>query len=183
MSRIGKIPILIPKEVILKIENEKIIIKGPLGELYQSFSNKNIEIVNKNNYLFINNKALNEKNGRSMHGLYRVLINNMIIGVTKGFKKILEIVGIGYKASNKGQFLELSLGYSHNIMIKCPDEIKIDTKNEKGKNPLIILSSYDKQLLGIVADKIRSFRKPEPYKGKGIRYLGENIIRKTGKSA
>ncbi|WGH26310.1 MAG: 50S ribosomal protein L6 [Candidatus Bostrichicola ureolyticus] len=183
MSRIGKIPILIPKEVIIKIENGKIIIKGPLGELSQSFSIKNIEIIIKDNYLYINNIVLNEKKGRAMHGLYRVLINNMIIGVTKGFKKVLEIVGIGYKASNNGRILELSLGYSHNIMIKCPDEIKVDTKNEKGKNPLIILSSYDKQLLGIVAAKIRSFRKPEPYKGKGIRYLGEYIIRKTGKSA
>ncbi|WP_185864278.1 50S ribosomal protein L6 [Blattabacterium cuenoti] len=182
MSRIGKKPILIPSNVKITITNCEILIKGNLGILKQKIpkyiklhvSNKQLEIL----------RTKNTKVVKSLHGLYRVLINNMIIGVSIGFQKKLELVGIGYRATCiDNNVLDLNLGFSHNIMIQLPENILIDIKIEKGKNTIIILKSCDKQLLGIIASKIRSFRKPEPYKGKGIRYLGENIRRKTGKSA
>lgn len=181
MSRIGKLPILIPNEVNVVLQKNSIIVKGPLGKLLQEINN-NIKINILKNNLFLE-RLSNQKKIRSLHGLYRSLINNMILGVTKGFSKKLELVGIGYRVSNINNILELNLGYSHNIIIEMPNEIEIKTISDKGKNPLIILKSYNKELLGIVSAKIRSLRKPEPYKGKGIKYLEEFIQRKTGKSA
>ncbi|WP_185881717.1 50S ribosomal protein L6 [Blattabacterium cuenoti] len=181
MSRIGKNPISIPENVNLKIIGNKIIIKGKLGVLSQEISDK-IKLTVQENKLHLN-RIQEDKKSKSLHGLYRVLIYNMIKGVSKGFKKELELVGIGYRASFHEQILELNLGYSHNIMIQIPKEIYIETKTEKGKNPILILKSHDKQLLGLIAAKIRSLRKPEPYKGKGVRYLKEEIRRKAGKSA
>lgn len=181
MSRIGKLSISIPNEVNLILKKNYLSVKGPLGQLLQE-TNKNIKINISENKLFIE-RLSDQKKNKSLHGLYRSLINNMILGVTKGFVKKLELVGIGYRVSNTGKLLELNLGFSHNIIIEMPDEIEIKTISEKGKNPLIILKSYNKELLGIISAKIRSLRKPEPYKGKGIKYLEEIIQRKTGKSA
>ncbi|WP_185859696.1 50S ribosomal protein L6 [Blattabacterium cuenoti] len=181
MSRIGKIPISIPENINLKIIGNKIIIKGKLGILSQEISDQ-IKLTVQENKLHLS-RIQEDKKSKSLHGLYRVLIDNMIKGVSKGFKKELELVGIGYRASFHGEVLELNLGYSHNIMIQIPKEISIETKTEKGKNTIIIMKSYDKQLLGLIAAKIRSLRKPEPYKGKGVRYLKEEVRRKAGKSA
>lgn len=181
MSRIGKIPIDIPKEVNITLQNDYISVTGPLGNLTQVL-NPNIQINILGNQVFVK-RISNQNKIRSLHGLYRSLINNMIIGVTQGFIKTLELIGIGYRVSNVGNILELNLGFSHNIIFEIPDEIQLKTISEKGKNPLIILQSYNKELLGILSAKIRSLRKPEPYKGKGIRYLEEIIQRKTGKSA
>lgn len=181
MSRIGKLPIAIPNEVNVTLQNNYISVTGPLGNLIQVL-NPSIKINILKNQLFVQ-RISNQNKIRALHGLYRSLINNMIIGVTQGFIKKLELIGIGYRVSNIGNILELNLGFSHNIIFEIPDEIKLETISEKGKNPLIILKSYNKELLGILSAKIRSLRKPEPYKGKGIRYLKEIIQRKTGKSA
>lgn len=181
MSRIGKIPISIPENVNLRIIGNKIIIKGKLGVLSQEISDK-IRLTVQEGKLYLR-RIQEDKKSKSLHGLYRVLIYNMIKGVSEGFKKELELVGIGYRVSFQEEILELNLGFSHNIMIQIPKEICMETKTEKGKNPLLIMKSHDKQLLGLMAAKIRSLRKPEPYKGKGVRYLKEEVRRKTGKSA
>ena len=166
MSRIGNDPIIVPEDVSINIHDDEILVKGKLGELKQKYS-------------LISFK----KEHRSRHGLYRALVSNMIYGVSKGWSKELELVGVGYRATNQGNKLDLALGFSHNIILDIAPEVKVETITEKGKNPIIKLTSFDKQLLGQVAAKIRSFRKPEPYKGKGIRFVGEQIRRKAGKSA
>ena len=180
MSRIGNNPITIPEGVNVDIQAEKIIVKGKLGELAQDYSDVTFEL---NDNILTVNRPSNSKDHRAKHGLYRALINNMVEGVSNGFTKELELVGVGYRASNQGQQLDLALGLSHNILFDIAPEVKVETVTEKGKNPIVKLSSHDKQLLGFVAAKIRSFRKPEPYKGKGIRFVGEQIRRKAGKSA
>jgi len=180
MSRIGNNPITIPEGVNVDIQAEKIIVKGKLGELAQDYSDVTFEL---NDNILTVNRPSNSKDHRAKHGLYRALINNMVEGVSNGFTKELELVGVGYRASNQGQQLDLALGFSHNILFDIAPEVKVETVTEKGKNPIVKLSSHDKQLLGFVAAKIRSFRKPEPYKGKGIRFVGEQSRRKAGKSA
>jgi len=180
MSRIGNNPIKIPTEVSIQIEASKIIVKGKLGELVQEYSGISLEL---NNDLLLLKRDSESKDHKSKHGLYRALIANMVEGVSKGFTKELELVGVGYRANCQGQKLDLSLGFSHNIIFEIASEVKVETTSEKGKNPIIKLTSIDKQLLGYVAAKIRSFRKPEPYKGKGIKFIGEQIRRKAGKSA
>ena len=180
MSRIGNNPITIPEGVSVEISDNKIVVKGKLGEIEQEFS----DVLVKMNDGVLNVERTSEaKEHRAKHGLYRSLINNMVIGVSEGWTKELELVGVGYRASNQGQKLELALGFSHNIVFQIPSEVKVETISEKGKNPLIKLTSHDKQLVGSIASKIRSFRKPEPYKGKGVKYVGEEIRRKAGKSA
>ena len=182
MSRIGKLPIHVPPGVTVNVENDNsVTVKGPKGELNQHVDNR-IGIEVKDGELTINRHDESQES-RSMHGLYRSLVNNMVIGVSEGFRKELELVGVGYRVSNNGQVLELSLGYTHSILMELPKEIKVETKMERNKNPLILLESCDKQLLGQVCAKIRSFRKPEPYKGKGIRFVGEQVRRKSGKTA
>ncbi|WP_185876634.1 50S ribosomal protein L6 [Blattabacterium cuenoti] len=181
MSRIGKKPIFIPDNVKIKIFDNEISIKGNLGSLSQRIS-RNLELSLRNKKLIITRNQ-EDKKSKSLHGLYRVIIQNMIIGVTTGFMKELELVGVGYRASYKENILDLNLGYSHNIMVQIPEDIFLEIKSEKGKNTVLILKSYNKQLLGIIAAKIRSFRIPEPYKGKGIRYLKEEVRKKVGKSA
>ena len=180
MSRIGNNPINVPEGVTLEILPSKIIVKGKLGELTQDYSDVNI--IFENNMITLTRLSENKK-VKSKHGLYRALISNMVEGVSNGFTKELELVGVGYRASNQGQKLDLALGFSHNILFEIAPEVKIETISEKGKNPIIKLSSHDKQLVGYVASKIRSFRKPEPYKGKGVKFVGEYIRRKAGKSA
>ena len=180
MSRIGNSPIKVPEGVKINLQNKKIIVSGKLGSLEQDFKDVNINIENNIITLSRNSDANDIK---SKHGLYRSLIFNMVKGVSSGFTKELELVGVGYRAAVQGQKLDLSLGFSHNILFEIAPEIKIETTSEKGKNPTIKLTSHDKQLLGFVAAKIRSFRKPEPYKGKGIRFVGEQVRRKAGKSA
>jgi large subunit ribosomal protein L6 len=180
MSRIGNNPIKIPEGVSVSITPEQINVKGKMGELTQSYDGVSLEQVE--NTLVVKRNS-DTKPIRAKHGLYRSLIANMVQGVTEGFTKELELVGVGYRASNKGQKLDLSLGFSHNILLDIAPEVKIETISEKGKNPIIKLTSHDKQLVGFVAAKIRSFRKPEPYKGKGIKFVGEQIRRKAGKSA
>ena len=180
MSRIGNSPIKIPEGVNINLQDKKIIVSGKLGSLEQDFKDVNINI-EKNIITLSRNSEANDI--KSKHGLYRSLISNMVKGVSSGFTKELELVGVGYRAAVQGQRLDLSLGFSHNILFEIAPEIKIETTSEKGKNPTIKLTSHDKQLLGFVAAKIRSFRKPEPYKGKGIRFLGEQVRRKAGKSA
>ena len=181
MSRIGKLPIAIPEGVEITISDANMVtIKGPLGELSQQVD-KCLTVNKEDGNLVVARKS-EEKQEKAFHGLYRSLLSNMIEGVSKGYKKELELVGVGYRASNQGQLLELSLGYSHNIIIELPNEIKLQTKTERGKNPTVTLECYDKQLLGHYAAKIRSLRKPEPYKGKGVKYVGEYIRRKAGKS-
>ncbi|MCB9174765.1 MAG: 50S ribosomal protein L6 [Flavobacteriales bacterium] len=181
MSRIGNAPIDIPSGVEIKVENGLVTVKGPKGVLTQEVDDcVTVEVVDK----VINVKRKTEEiPHKAKHGLYRSLINNMVEGVSKGFKTEQELVGVGYRASNTGQNLELSLGFSHNIVFQLPAEIKVTTATERGKNPTIILESHDKQLIGHVAAKIRSLRKPEPYKGKGIKFVGEQLRRKAGKSA
>jgi large subunit ribosomal protein L6 len=186
MSRIGKLPITIPAGVSLTLKDDVIVVKGPKGELSQYINPAiKIDIEDGRVALSENENAMldNPKQKHAFHGLYRALVNNMVVGVSEGYKKELELVGVGYRASNQGNIIELSLGYTHNIFIQLPPEIKVETKSERNKNPLIILESCDKQLLGLVCSKIRSFRKPEPYKGKGIKFVGEVIRRKSGKSA
>jgi large subunit ribosomal protein L6 len=180
MSRIGKSPVTIPEGVTVDISDNVVTVKGKLGELTQEFSGVTVKIDEGN---VIVGRTSESKEDRSKHGLYRSLINNMIEGVSKGWTKELELVGVGYRASNQGQKLDLALGFSHNIVISIAPEVKVETVSDKGKNPKIKLTSHDKQLVGQVAAKIRSMRKPEPYKGKGIRFVGEIIRRKAGKSA
>lgn len=182
MSRIGKLPITLPSGVSMTKGDDHIItLKGPKGELSQ-YVNPDIKVEVENGVLTVERPS-DDKEYRALHGLYRSLINNMVVGVSEGFRKELELVGVGYRVTNNGQVLELSLGYTHSIFLELPKEIKVETKMERNKNPLIILESCDKQLLGQVCAKIRSFRKPEPYKGKGIRFMGEQIRRKSGKTA
>ncbi len=182
MSRIGKLPIEIPAGVTVTVSDDNVVtVKGPKGELSQDVD-KNMKVNIEGNIITVERPS-EQKNHKSLHGLYRSLINNMVIGVSEGYKIIQELVGVGYKASHSGQILELSLGYSHSIVFEIPDEVKLETVTERGKSPTIILESHDKQLIGQVAAKIRSMRKPEPYKGKGIRFKGEVIRRKAGKAA
>ena len=181
MSRIGKAPIEIPAGVTVQVKDNVVTVKGPKGELSQEI-NPAITIEQEGNHLEVKRPDDTRQN-RAMHGLYRALIQNMVTGVSTGYKKEMELVGVGYRANTTGQVLELSLGYSHAIYIKLPPEVKVEAKTERNKNPLIILESADKQLLGQVCAKIRSLRKPEPYKGKGIKFVGEFIRRKSGKSA
>jgi large subunit ribosomal protein L6 len=180
MSRIGNNPINVPKEVTVEIQPTQITVKGKLGELTQDYS---AVVVKMENNIITVSRSSENKTVKAKHGLYRSLIANMVEGVSKGFTKELELVGVGYRASNQGQKLDLALGFSHNILFDIAPEVKIETISEKGKNPIIKLTSHDKQLVGYVASKIRSFRKPEPYKGKGVKYVGEYIRRKAGKSA
>lgn len=181
MSRIGKLPIHIAAGVTVSIKDNLVTVKGPKGELAQAVS-PDIQVAIENGVVHLT-RSTDEKNHRALHGLYRALIHNMVIGVSEGYKKELELVGVGYRVTNTGQLLDLSLGYTHNIYMLLPKEVKVETKTERNKNPLIILESADKQLLGQICAKIRSFRKPEPYKGKGIKFVGEEIRRKSGKSA
>lgn len=181
MSRIGKAPIEIPAGVTVDVKDNIVKVKGPKGELEQEIK-AGISVKVEDGQVVLE-RSSEEKFEKSIHGLSRALINNMVIGVAEGYVKELELVGVGYRASNQGQLLELSLGFSHNIYLELPAEVKITTKSERNQNPLITLESCDKQLIGQVAAKIRSFRKPEPYKGKGIRFKGEHIRRKAGKAA
>jgi len=180
MSRIGNNPINIPEGVSISITPEAVTVKGKLGELTQAYTD--VTVVQNENVLQVKRNS-DAKPIRAKHGLYRSLIANMVQGVHEGFTKELELVGVGYRASNQGQKLDLALGFSHNILLDIAPEVKIETISEKGKNPIIKLTSHDKQLVGFVAAKIRSFRKPEPYKGKGVKFVGEQIRRKAGKSA
>jgi len=180
MSRIGNNPVAIPEGVTVDIKDNTVTVKGKLGELTQNFSNVSIKVEDGNILVTRPSDSIESK---AKHGLYRSLMFNMIEGVSKGWTKELELVGVGYRANNQGQKLELALGFSHNIVINLAPEVKVETISEKGKNPVVKLSSHDKQLVGQVAAKIRSFRKPEPYKGKGIKFVGEQIRRKAGKSA
>ena len=180
MSRIGNNPITIPEGVTIEVQPTQVVVKGKLGELTQEYSDVEIKI--EENTLTVSRPS-DKKSVKSKHGLYRALIANMVEGVSHGFTKELELVGVGYRASNQGQKLDLALGFSHNILLDNAPEVKIETISEKGKNPIVKLTSHDKQLVGFVAAKIRSFRKPEPYKGKGIKFVGEQIRRKAGKSA
>ena len=180
MSRIGKSPVTIPEGVTIDINDTVITVKGKLGELTQDFSGVTVKEEEGN---VLVERLSDSKEDRSKHGLYRSLINNMVEGVSKGWSKELELVGVGYRASNQGQKLDLAIGFSHNIVLNVAPEVKVETISEKGKNPIVKLTSHDKQLVGQVAAKIRGFRKPEPYKGKGIRFVGEIIRRKAGKSA
>lgn len=181
MSRIGKLPITIPAGVTVTVKDNNVIVKGAKGTLTQNID-PNITVKVEGNQVLVT-RPDDEKQNRANHGLYRSLIQNMVIGVSEGFKKTLELVGVGYRVSNQGNVLEFSLGYTHNIFLSLPSEIKVETKSERNQNPLVILESCDKQLIGQVCAKIRSFRKPEPYKGKGVRFAGEVIRRKAGKSA
>lgn len=180
MSRIGNNPVAIPEGVTVDVKDNEIVVKGKLGELIQEYSA--VEIKVEENQVFVTRPSDSIEH-KAKHGLYRSLIVNMIEGVSKGWTKELELVGVGYRASNQGQKLELALGFSHNIVLDLAPEVKIETASEKGRNPIIKLTSHDKQLVGQVAAKIRSFRKPEPYKGKGVKFVGEQLRRKAGKSA
>lgn len=182
MSRIGKAPIEIPAGVTVEIAKDNVVtVKGPKGTLVQAV-NPEFEVKLEDGHLHIIRPS-DDRQHRAQHGLYRSLLHNMVVGVSTGYRKEMELVGVGYRASATGQVLELSLGYSHAIFIKLPPEVKVEAKSERNKNPLIILESDDKQLLGQVCAKIRSLRKPEPYKGKGIKFVGEVIRRKSGKTA
>ena len=181
MSRIGNNPIAIPEGVTVEYTDNVITVKGKLGELTQEIQD-GIEVKMEDGQLTVSRPS-DSKPHRAKHGLYRALISNMVAGVSKGWTKELELVGVGYRASNQGQVLDLALGFSHNIVIDVAPEIKVETISEKGKNPIVKLTSYDKQLVGALAAKIRSFRKPEPYKGKGVKFVGEILRRKAGKSA
>ena len=181
MSRIGKNPVSISQGVDVNIKDNVVTVKGILGELSQTISN-GISIVIEDGIITLD-RASESKDHKAQHGLMRALVNNMIEGVSKGWTKDLELVGVGYRASNQGQKLDLALGFSHNIVLELAPEVKIETVSEKGKNPIIKLSSFDKQLVGQIAAKIRSFRAPEPYKGKGVKFVGEILRRKAGKSA
>ena len=180
MSRVGNNPITIPEGVTVDIQKDVITVKGKLGELTQSYDT--VSVTQEDNTILVA-RPTEDKEHKAKHGLYRSLINNMVVGVSEGFTKELELVGVGYRASNQGQKLDLALGFSHNILLEIAPEVKVETVSEKGKNPIVKLTSHDKQLVGHVAAKIRSFRKPEPYKGKGIKFVGEEIRRKAGKSA
>ena len=182
MSRIGRMPIAIPAGVTVEVaENNKVTVKGPKGTLERVLPAE-MDIKQEGSEIVVS-RPNDLKKMKSLHGLTRTLINNMVVGCSEGYKKELELVGVGYRVSNTGQLLDLSLGYTHNIYLQLPKEVKVETKSERNKNPLIILESADKQLLGQICAKIRSFRMPEPYKGKGIKFVGEEIRRKSGKSA
>ncbi len=186
MSRIGKLPITIPAGVTISVSDDNVVsVKGKEGELSQAVHPSIKVNLTDGQATFEVDDAYDEttKQKQAYHGLYRSLVNNMVVGVSQGFEKRMELVGVGYRVSNQGNLLEFSLGYTHNIFIQLPPEIKVETKSERNQNPLIILRSCDKQLLGQVCAKIRSFRKPEPYKGKGILFVGEKIRRKSGKTA
>lgn len=184
MSRIGKLPIQLPKGVEINVSEQNIVsIKGPLGTLVQTVDPAIKVNINKEENILTIERPTDQNRHRALHGLYRSLIFNMVKGVSEGFTTVQEIIGVGYKAVSTGQLLELSLGYSHNIFMELPKEVTVETTAERGKNPTIILKSYDKQLLGQVSSKIRSLRKPEPYKGKGIRFVGEVVRKKAGKAA
>ena len=182
MSRIGKLPIAIPAGVTVTVDAENVVTaKGPKGTLTQAV-NPIISVNVEGNIVHVT-RPNDEKESRSMHGLYRALIHNMVVGVSEGYKKTLELVGVGYRVENQGNLIQFALGYTHPIYLMLPPEVKVETKSERNQNPLVILESADKQLLGQICAKIRSFRKPEPYKGKGVKFQGEVIRRKAGKSA
>ena len=181
MSRIGNLPIHIPAGVTVTVAGEQVTVKGPKGELSQKVSG-GITVEQADGQILVK-RPTDDIEHRALHGLYRALVHNMIVGVSTGYKKEMELVGVGYRAESNGQVLNLTLGYSHSIYLKLPKEVKVETKSERNKNPLIILESCDKQLLGQICAKIRTFRKPEPYKGKGIRFVDEVVRRKSGKSA
>jgi large subunit ribosomal protein L6 len=180
MSRIGKNPVVIPAGVTVEVKDNVVTVKGKKGQLTQTFSDVEVKVEESQVQV---NRFSDHKDHRAKHGLYRSLISNMIVGVSEGFTKELELVGVGYRASNQGQKLDLALGYSHNIVLEIAPEVVLETISEKGKNPIVKLTSFDRQLLGQVAAKIRGFRKPEPYKGKGVKFVGEVLRRKAGKSA
>jgi large subunit ribosomal protein L6 len=182
MSRIGKLPIKLPQGVTLTVKpDHSVIVKGPMGELSQTI-NPDIQVeVNEGEVVIT--RPTEQKRHKAMHGLYRSLINNMVLGVSTGYKIEMEVVGVGYKAETRGQILQLHLGYSHDIHFEIPQEVKVEARTERRSNPIITLTSNDKQLIGQVAAKIRSFRAPEPYKGKGIKFVGEELRKKAGKSA
>ena len=180
MSRIGKNPIVVPAGVTVEVAEGIITVKGKKGQLTQEFSDVTVTV--EGDQVLVE-RSSDHKDHRAKHGLYRSLINNMIVGVSEGFTKELELVGVGYRASNQGQKLDLALGFSHNIVLEVAPEVVVETISEKGKNPIVKLTSFDKQLLGQIAAKIRGFRKPEPYKGKGVKFVGEVLRRKAGKSA
>jgi large subunit ribosomal protein L6 len=182
MSRIGKLPVNLPKGVTVSISDTNVVsVKGPLGELTQPVD-KDLKVEVVGNEVILSRPS-ESKNHKSLHGLFRALIHNMVVGVSEGYKKELELVGVGYRAEAKGQNLEMSLGFSHEVILQLPDEVKVETKTERRANPIITLTCIDKQLIGHVAAKIRSLRPPEPYKGKGIKFVGEQLRRKAGKSA
>ena len=182
MSRIGKLPVNLPDGVTVNVSDTNIVsVKGPLGELTQSID-KDLKVEVADNTIILHRPS-ESKNHKSLHGLSRALLANMVVGVSQGFKKELELVGVGYRAEAKGQQLEMSLGYSHEIILQLPDEVRVETRTERRSNPVITLTCIDKQLIGHVAAKIRSLRPPEPYKGKGIKFVGEQLRRKAGKSA
>ncbi len=180
MSRIGKNPVTIPSGVTVEVTGNVVTVKGKLGELSQEIDSIDVKVEEGQVVL---ERPSDAKDHKAKHGLYRALIDNMVNGVSTGFTKELELVGVGYRASNQGQKLDLALGFSHNIVLDIAPEVKVETISEKGKNPIVKLTSHDKQLVGQVAAKIRGFRKPEPYKGKGIKFVGEQLRRKAGKSA
>jgi large subunit ribosomal protein L6 len=182
MSRIGKLPVNLPKGVSVSVSDDNLVrVKGPLGELTQAVD-KDLKVEVVGNEIILS-RPTESKNHKSLHGLYRALIHNMVVGVSEGYKKELELVGVGYRAEAKGQNLEMSLGFSHEVILQLPNEVKVETKTERRANPIITLTCIDKQLIGHVAAKIRSLRPPEPYKGKGIKFVGEQLRRKAGKSA
>ncbi|WP_026763913.1 50S ribosomal protein L6 [Sediminibacterium salmoneum] len=182
MSRIGKQPVVVPAGVTITVDAENVLtVKGPKGQLSQAIDRDITVTINEGNITLT--RPTDQIRHRAMHGLYRSLVSNMVKGVTEGYKKELELVGVGFKAANSGNLLDLALGYSHNIIIEIPSELKVTTTNEKGQNPKVFLEGIDKQLIGQVAAKLRSLRKPEPYKGKGVKYAGEILRRKAGKSA
>jgi len=181
MSRIGILPIQLPEGVTVTMNNNVLIVKGPLGELSQEVD-KDIKVKIEGNQIVLE-RPTDQKRHKALHGLYRSLAFNMVVGVSKGYTIQQELVGVGFKAETKGQRLELNLGFSHDIFIELPVEVKVETVTERRKNPVITLKSHDKQLIGQVAAKIRSFRPPEPYKGKGIKFVGEQIRKKAGKAA
>lgn len=182
MSRIGNLPVDVPEKVDVSIgKNNLVKVKGPLGELSQQVDPR-ISVKQEDNQIILS-RSSDDNQSKAMHGLYRSLVNNMIEGVTKGYEIKQELVGVGYRAETKGQILELSLGFSHDIHFEIPSEVKVEAVTERRRNPVVTLKSIDKQLIGQVAAKIRSFRKPEPYKGKGIKYVGEQLRKKAGKSA
>ena len=185
MSRIGKLPISIPADVTVTQKDNVVTVKGPKGELSQ-YVDPSIKMNMEDGHITFEvdeNSPVNYKQKQAFHGLYRSLVNNMVVGVSEGYKKTLELVGVGYRVSNQGNLIEFSLGYTHPIFIQLPAEVKVETKSERNQNPVLMLESCDKQLLGLICAKIRSFRMPEPYKGKGILFKGEVIRRKSGKTA
>lgn len=185
MSRIGKMPISIPAGVTVALKDNVVTVKGPKGELSQSIDPSILVKIENNEVTFSidENSLVDKKQKQAFHGLYRALVNNMVVGVSEGYKKTMELVGVGYRVSNQGNLIELSLGYTHPIYMQLPPEVKVETKSERNQNPIISIESADKQLLGQICAKIRSFRMPEPYKGKGILFQGEVIRRKSGKTA